>query len=129
MKAVILIFSMILSVCTTTQAQVSFGQPEKINGQWQFYLGDSPDEKTQWRTLDLPHDWSVEGVLNPSLAACTGYLPGGIARYRKQVFVPGDKQGKRCTSVSRASAIVAKYISTDVCWGNVPTDMCRSFTT
>jgi hypothetical protein len=77
------------------QAQVSFGKPEKINEQWQFYLGDSPDEKTQWRTLDLPHDWSVEGVLNPSLAACTGYLPGGVAWYKKGIDVPADRRGEK----------------------------------
>ncbi|MDR2384604.1 MAG: hypothetical protein LBD80_02915, partial [Tannerella sp.] len=79
MKAVILICSIILSVCTTMQAQISFGKPEKVNEQWEFYLGANPDENTKWRTLDLPHDWSIEGVLNPSLAACTGYLPGGVA--------------------------------------------------
>ncbi|MDR1601443.1 MAG: glycoside hydrolase family 2, partial [Tannerella sp.] len=86
---------LLLLTVVTAQAQVSFGKPEKINEQWEFYLGDNPDENTKWRTLDLPHDWSIEGVLNPSLAACTGYLPGGIAWYRKQVFVPGDKQGEK----------------------------------
>jgi beta-galactosidase/beta-glucuronidase len=75
--------------------QVSFGKPEKINEQWEFYPGDNPAENTKWRTLDLPHDWSIEGVLNPSLAACTGYLPGGIARYRKQIFVPEDKKDEK----------------------------------
>jgi hypothetical protein len=77
------------------QAQVSFGQAEKINEQWQFYSGDHPGEKAQWRELNLPHDWSIEEVLNPSLAACTGYLPGGIAWYRKNIMLPAEKkQGK-----------------------------------
>lgn len=75
-------------------AQVSFGKPEKINEQWEFYLGDNPDEKTKWRVLNLPHDWSVEGVLNPSLAACTGYLPGGIAWYRKNITIPAARKGE-----------------------------------
>ena len=43
----------------------------------------------------MPHDWSIEGVLNPSLAACTGYLPGGVAWYRKPIFVPDDKKGEK----------------------------------
>jgi hypothetical protein len=47
---------MILSTCTTMQAQVSFGKSKKINEQWEFYLGDNPAENTKWRTLDLPHD-------------------------------------------------------------------------
>jgi hypothetical protein len=56
---------MMPGVGTTAQAQVPFGKPEKINEQWEFYLGDNPAGNTKWRTLDLPHDWSVEGILNP----------------------------------------------------------------
>jgi hypothetical protein len=77
------------------QAQVSFGKPEKINEQWEFYLGDNPGEKAPWRTINLPHDWGIEGVLNPSLAACTGYLPGGIAWYKKTIIVPADKANEK----------------------------------
>ena len=43
-----------------------------------------PDfDDTKWRRLALPHDWSVEGIMSPQLASCTGYLPGGIGWYRK----------------------------------------------
>ena len=86
---------------TVLQAQVSFGKSEKINDSWQFKLGDekgaqSPDfEANRWRTLDLPHDWSVEGVLSPNLASCTGYLPGGIGWYRKTLDIPADKKGEK----------------------------------
>ncbi|MDR1153663.1 MAG: DUF4982 domain-containing protein [Bacteroidales bacterium] len=82
-------------------AQVSFGKPEKINDGWQFHLGDVPNAQAvdfdagKWRTLDLPHDWSVEGTLSPSLASCTGYLPGGIGWYRKTVDIPQGKPGDR----------------------------------
>ena len=95
-------------------AQVSFGKPEKINDGWQFCLGDptgaeairyeyfgkaqkvkpgwqlSPVSQAgyRWRTVHLPHDWSVEGTLNPSLSSCTGYLPGGIGWYRKTINIP-----------------------------------------
>jgi hypothetical protein len=55
-------------VCTTTEARVSFGRSEKISEQREFYPRDNPAENTKWRTLDLPHDRSVEGVLNPSAA-------------------------------------------------------------
>jgi len=66
------------------QAQVSFGQTQKWNHHWQFTLHDDslacrPDyDDSAWRTLDVPHDWSVEGQLSPELASCTGFLPGGI---------------------------------------------------
>ncbi len=82
-------------------AQVSFGKPEKINNGWQFYLGDVPNAQAidfdagKWRTLDLPHDWSVEGTLSPGLASCTGYLPGGIGWYRKTIDIPQSKPGDK----------------------------------
>jgi len=98
-----LIFLLILffAVQVTLQAQVSFGRSEKINDNWQFKLGDEknaqlPDfDASRWRTLDLPHDWSVEGTLSPSLASCTGYLPGGIGWYRKTIDIPVEKKGEK----------------------------------
>jgi len=92
------LFVTLFTVQTVLQAQVSFGKSEKINDGWQFKLGDeknaqAPDfDASKWRTLDLPHDWSVEGTLSPSLASCTGYLPGGIGWYRKNLDVSADKK-------------------------------------
>ena len=85
----------------TLYAQVSFGKPENINEGWQFQLGDVPGAEAvdfdagKWRTLDLPHDWSVEGTLSPGLASCTGYLPGGVGWYRKTINIPQGTQGDK----------------------------------
>ena len=82
-------------------AQISFGKPENINEGWQFQLGDATNAQAvdfdagKWRTLDLPHDWSVEGTLSPGLASCTGYLPGGVGWYRKTVDIPQGQAGDR----------------------------------
>ena len=71
------------------KAQVSFGQAEKFNNDWRFTLEDATEatnptfDDSKWRKLDLPHDWSIEGQMSPTLASCTGYLPGGIGWYRK----------------------------------------------
>lgn len=81
-------------------AQVSFGKAEKFNDGWKFLLGDDAAaseadfDDSEWRRLTLPHDWSIEGQLSPSLASCTGYLPGGIGWYRKQftLDVPADRR-------------------------------------
>ena len=79
--------------CIPLQAQVSFGTPQKFNEQWLFSLTDdslsrrNDYDDSHWRKLDLPHDWSIEGQLSPSLASCTGYLPGGIGWYRKHFTV------------------------------------------
>ena len=73
----------------TVKAQVSFGQAEKFNDDWRFILEDATEatkptyDDSKWRKLDLPHDWSIEGQMSPTLASCTGYLPGGIGWYRK----------------------------------------------
>lgn len=88
-----------LLVCTVVQAQVSFGEAKKFNENWLFSLSDDSlgasvsYNDSKWRKLDLPHDWSVEGQLSPSLASCTGYLPGGIGWYRKH-FQVTDKAAR-----------------------------------
>ncbi|WOH36025.1 glycoside hydrolase family 2 TIM barrel-domain containing protein [Thalassotalea fonticola] len=60
---------------------------------WQFYLGDEPAAKQanyqdqQWRTLDLPHDWSIEGEYKQEHPAGIrgGFLPTGTGWYRKHL--------------------------------------------
>jgi beta-galactosidase/beta-glucuronidase len=64
-----------------------------MNHDWLFSLSDDslaarPDyQDAAWRTLNVPHDWSIEAQLSPDLASCTGYLPGGIGWYRKHFTV------------------------------------------
>ncbi len=43
-----------------------------------------------WRTLNLPHDWSIEGTFSKDNPATPGggALPGGIGWYRKSFTVP-----------------------------------------
>lgn len=71
------------------KAQVSFGEPKLFNDGWLFNLEDDTLAQrvqyndSKWRKLTLPHDWSVEGQLSPTLASCQGYLPAGTAWYRK----------------------------------------------
>ena len=53
-------------------------------------------DDTSWRTLDLPHDWSIEGEYNESnpMGAQCGYLPAGFGWYRKTITVPQNWKGK-----------------------------------
>ena len=83
------------------------GKIINLNLDWKFHLGDmllgapgmSPDfmgmNDSAWRTVTLPHDWSVEHPFDPSNASGTGYLPGGTAWYRKHFELPADVHGKR----------------------------------
>ena len=56
---------------------------------WKFSRGDFPAammlafDDSNWRELNLPHDWSIEGPLGPEYASGTGFAPGGIGWYRK----------------------------------------------
>ncbi len=69
---------------------------QNIDEHWKFNLGDSyaarnPEfNDNDWRTLDLPHDWSIELPFDPKLASSTAYLPTGIGWYRKSFEVPSS---------------------------------------
>ncbi|MDD3196319.1 MAG: glycoside hydrolase family 2 TIM barrel-domain containing protein, partial [Paludibacter sp.] len=84
-----------------SNAQVSFGEPARINDDWRFLLADPEEaskpefDDSRWQGIAVPHDWSVKGFLSPTLASATGYLPGGIAWYRKSLEVPAAQQGKK----------------------------------
>jgi beta-galactosidase len=70
---------------------------------WKFFLGDTASAKAidfndkNWRTLDLPHDWSIEGKVNPKnpTGGAGGYFPAGIGWYRKIFQVPTEWKGKK----------------------------------
>ncbi|HTH83715.1 MAG TPA: beta-galactosidase GalB [Mucilaginibacter sp.] len=69
---------------------------------WRFNLGDMPGAENavfsdaDWRALNLPHDWSIEGKFAKENPASPegGALPGGIGWYRKTFTVPATAKGK-----------------------------------
>jgi beta-galactosidase len=69
---------------------------------WHFHLGDVPDAKqtafndANWRVLNLPHDWSIEGTFSKNNPATPegGALPGGIGWYRKTFIEPASAKNK-----------------------------------
>lgn len=74
-----------------------------FNTNWKFRLGELPGfyvpgyNDNNWRALDVPHDWSVEGKFdeqNPA-GASGGFLPAGIGCYRKHFVLPEGSKGKR----------------------------------
>ena len=76
---------------TGAMAQTDKDREQCINEEWRFLPGDTaaasrPDfDDSRWRTLDLPHDWSIEGAPaadNPS-GNDGGYYPAGTGWYRK----------------------------------------------
>ncbi|HMD87281.1 MAG TPA: glycoside hydrolase family 2 TIM barrel-domain containing protein [Terriglobia bacterium] len=63
---------------------------------WKFLKGDLPGAQqpkfadANWRDVDLPHDWSIEGPYDEKAPSGGpgGYLPTGIGWYRKRFRVP-----------------------------------------
>ena len=52
---------------------------------------------SNWRKLDVPHDWSIEGPFdqkNPTGAA-GGFLPAGVGWYRKHFTLPESQSRRR----------------------------------
>ncbi|MBS1660457.1 MAG: DUF4982 domain-containing protein [Bacteroidetes bacterium] len=66
---------------------------------WKFHLGDDSAfaapgyDASGWRTVDLPHDWSIEGDFSASNSTGQGEggLPAGVGWYRKMFRVPEYK--------------------------------------
>ncbi len=51
---------------------------------------------SSWRSLNLPHDWGVEGPFRMDIENETGKLPwAGIGWYRKNFSVPADARGNQ----------------------------------
>jgi beta-galactosidase len=69
---------------------------------WRFTLGDPAGaeqpgfDDRQWRTLDLPHDWSIEGTPRQDAPAGGrgGYFPTGVGWYRKDLRLPPGAGGR-----------------------------------
>ncbi|MES1198253.1 MAG: glycoside hydrolase family 2 TIM barrel-domain containing protein, partial [Chitinophagaceae bacterium] len=51
---------------------------------------------SKWRTLNLPHDWSIESafVQNAATGGGGGYLPTGVGWYRKHFVLPKSSLSK-----------------------------------
>ena len=76
---------------------------ETFDFDWKFFKGDAAGAQqpefndSAWRSVDLPHDWSIEGPFgeNEPTGAPGGYLPTGVGWYRKRFRLPesyGDRQ-------------------------------------
>ena len=106
---------------------------------WRFILADSAVmsryeyNDAHWRTLNLPHDWAIEGdflATNPS-GASGGALPGGVGWYRKHfrvnnpslyfiefdgvymnatVYINGEKLGSRPYGYSSFQYDITRYL-------------------
>lgn len=76
---------------------------EKFNSEWRFTKGDIENaqaydfDDSNWRKLDLPHDWAIEGPFTKEVHSQGGSLPfPGVGWYRKSFNVSSDA---KCLSI------------------------------
>lgn len=51
-------------------------------------------DDSAWRSVTVPHDWSVEQPFSESYSSGTGYLAGGTGWYRVHFGLPEEYRGK-----------------------------------
>ncbi|NQU84727.1 MAG: beta galactosidase jelly roll domain-containing protein, partial [Mariniphaga sp.] len=89
---------LIFSSCSKTQPREII----KFTKEWKLTLDDNDSFKNAdfddsgWRSLNVPHDWSIEGEFNRENPASPGggALPGGTGWYRKSFTVPASDEDK-----------------------------------
>ncbi len=90
-------------VMATVQLTAQSRGRENFDAGWRFHLGDLPGaekpgfQDQNWRKLDLPHDWSIEGNFRPDNPASNSgaSLPGGIGWYRKSLVITNPGMNHR----------------------------------
>ena len=95
MKQIVSLFAALVMAATTygaaplpTSQRGGVERKQLFDADWQF-SGDS----TTWRTVNLPHDWSIEGDFDKDAPAGHdgAYLPTGKGWYRKEFQVSSSK--------------------------------------
>ena len=110
----LMLFAAILLVSCNTQKPDFSKRDQDFDSRWKFNRGDlsgaevASFDDSQWRVLDLPHDWSIEDIPaaegkkqigpfsedSPGKGA-TGHVVGGIGWYRKTFTLDKSNEGKK----------------------------------
>lgn len=68
---------------------------------WKFFKGNADGafyrgyDDSAWKTVTVPHDWSVSEPFNEHNSSGTGYVAGGIGWYRKSCNLPAEFADKK----------------------------------
>lgn len=99
----LLVVSFITVGCSEEKTKTKSRIVQDFNKDWRFKLGDHPEAKNDsvdfstWRSLELPHDWSIEGSFSESnpTGSQGGALPAGIGWYHKSFDIPADWSARK----------------------------------
>lgn len=104
-KTLVCVICWFISLNAVHSQSIKINEKEKFDYDWTFQSGDNSSasavnfDDSNWRKLNLPHDWSIEGKVdakNP-IGNDGGYFPSGIAWYRKTFELPSNYNGKKLT--------------------------------
>lgn len=92
-----------LTVSVWGHAVQSARHIQSFDPDWRFFKDDAPGaeqpgfDDAAWRTLDVPHDWSIEGPFAETnkTGGAGGFLPSGVAWYRKAFSLPAAVEGRK----------------------------------
>ena len=107
-KYIILFLSLTVGLAGCNK-KIEISRMVSFDEQWLFHYGDVEDgekkmlDDSQWRKLDIPHDWTIEdipGTTSPFDSkvvngVSSGFTRGGIGWYRKHFVVDESQLGKR----------------------------------
>ena len=114
LKRLLMLFAAILIASCNTQKPDFSNRDQDFDSGWKFNRGDVPEAEmasfndSKWRSIDLPHDWSIEDL--PVVAGkkqigpfsedspgkgATGHVLGGIGWYRKTFTLDKSAEGKK----------------------------------
>jgi len=111
-----LLLTLLVYILTACDSSIT-EQPrlrESFNAGWKFSSGDIENAQnvsfndSEWRALDLPHDWAIEGPFIQEVNYKGGYLPyPGVGWYRKTFKVRPDTKNLmiECDGIMRNSKI------------------------
>ena len=106
-------FVLFQSCTQPSSAQIVANRQHPFDDGWKFMKGslsgaeDPAFDDSKWRTLDLPHDWSIEDLPDQKEGSVTGpfsktavgglgtgFTVGGTAWYRKRFTIEKADKGK-----------------------------------
>ena len=85
MRKYLFLLSFLISYAMTAR------ESRSLDAGWEFVLSEATVDQLAgvegWRTVDVPHDWSIEGEFDRSNPSGQGgaYLPTGMGWYRKTI--------------------------------------------
>jgi beta-galactosidase len=99
----VLLAPLLLSAANS-ETPIAAGRHVNFNAGWRFFKGEAAGaenpgfDDSQWRPVNLPHDWAIEGPFDPKLNPHAGALPSfGTGWYRKTFTLAASAQDQYVT--------------------------------